>query len=79
MRRSMLVAVIVLGITQSDLLAQRYLPGMRGLQCVVGTVNGVDLQKGFHAGVAFSSYTKRADRWVFGIEYLEKRHPYKET
>ena len=59
--------------------AQRYLPGMRGLQFDAGTVNGLKPNEGFYAGMALSTYTKRADRWVFGFEYLEKRHPYKEV
>jgi hypothetical protein len=61
-----------------ELPAQRYLSGMRGLQFTAGTVNGLNPQEAFHAGVAFSQYTKGANRWVFGAEYLEKRHPYKD-
>jgi hypothetical protein len=59
-----------------DLPAQRYLPGQRGIQFTAGTVNGF---RDLHSGIAFSQYTKNANRWVFGIEYLEKRHPYKNT
>jgi hypothetical protein len=51
---------------------------MRGLQVTAGTVNSLNPEPGFHAGIAFSQYTKHADRWVFGAEYLEKRHLYKE-
>jgi hypothetical protein len=47
---------------------------MCGLQFTAGTT-----QNGFHSGIAFSSYNKHADRWVFGAEYLEKQHPYKDT
>ena len=68
---------IMLCIAVPQLAAQRYLPGMSGLQLTAGAVNGVKAQDGFHAGVALSTYTKRADRWVFGVEYLEKRHSYK--
>jgi hypothetical protein len=64
--------------------AQRYLPGQRGLQFTAGSVNGVNVDTkspdfAFHAGAAFSTYTSNGNRWVFGGEYLEKRHPYKDT
>lgn len=75
MKKACLFIIIALCIAVPDLSAQRYLPGMRGLQ----VTTGLAVKDGFHAGVAFSQYTKRADRWVFGVEYLEKRHPYKET
>jgi hypothetical protein len=78
MKKALLFIVILLCIAVPDLSAQRYLPGMRGLQLTAGTVNGLNPEDGFHTGVAFSQYTKRADRWVLGAEYLEKRHPYKE-
>jgi hypothetical protein len=74
----LLFIIIALCIAVPELSAQRYLPGMRGLQVIAGTVGGLNPEEGFHSGIAFSQYTKRADRWVFGVEYLEKRHPYKE-
>jgi hypothetical protein len=55
--------------------AQRYLPGQKGLQLTAGTVNS--FQNDFHGGVAFSVYTKNGNRWIFGGEYLEKGHSYK--
>jgi hypothetical protein len=58
--------------------AQRYLHGQHGIQITAGTVNGINFNKGFHAGAAFSSYTKNGNRWVFGGEYLEKRFEYKD-
>jgi hypothetical protein len=79
MKKLFLFIIIALCIVVPDLSAQRYLPGMRGLQVTAGTVGGLNPEEGFHSGIAFSQYTKRADRWVFGAEYLEKRHPYKET
>jgi hypothetical protein len=73
------VALCLLGQAQ----AQRYLPGQKGLQFTTGTVNGVNLNAkspdfAFHAGAAFSSYTKNSNRWLFGGEYLEKQYPYKD-
>jgi len=78
MSRFLLAFIIISGIAVPQVQAQRYLPGMRGLQVIAGAVNGLNPKKGFHAGVAYSTYTKRADRWVFGIEYIEKRHSYKD-
>jgi hypothetical protein len=69
---------MMLFFAMPELPAQRYLPGQRGLQVTAGTINGLDLQNGFHSGIAFSQYTKGAGRWASGLEYLEKRHPYKD-
>ena len=66
----------MLCFAQPEAPAQRYLPGMRGLQVTTGGVNALNCKKGFHWGVALSTYTKHADRWVFGVEYLEKKHTY---
>jgi hypothetical protein len=76
--RNLFLLFIILWFAVPELPAQRYLPGMKGWQFIVGTVNGINPTEGFHAGMALSNYTKRADRWVFGAEYLEKRYPYKE-
>jgi hypothetical protein len=77
MKKALLFIIISLCIAVPELSAQRYLPGMRGLQITAGTENGLNPEDGFHAGAAFSQYTKSAGRWVLGVEYLEKRHPYK--
>ena len=78
MKKEVLFIIIAMCIAVPDFVsAQRYLPGQRGLQVTAGTVNGLKPQDGFHAGAAFSQYTKRADRWMFGFEYLEKRHSYR--
>jgi hypothetical protein len=78
MKKFIIIFTAMLCFAVPDLPAQRYLPGQRGLQFTTGTVNGLNPQDAFHAGIAFSQYTKSADRWVFGVEYLEKRHPYKD-
>ena len=67
-----LSTAILYFVLPEDASAQRYLPGMRGLQFTTGTT-----KNGYHSGIAFSWYTKRADRWMFGAEYIEKRYPYK--
>ena len=78
MRRIFFLFFMALCFVVPELPAQRYLPGMSGLQITTGGVNALNLKKGFHLGVAFSQYTKRADRWVFGAEYLEKEHHYRD-
>ena len=62
--------------------AQRYLPGMKALQVTAGMADGVhwndNTDFAYHIGVAYSVYTKNANRWVLGGEYLEKRYNYKD-
>lgn len=61
--------------------AQRYLPGQKGVQVTGGFVDGFKLKsqdgQAFSGGIALSTYTKNGNRWVFGAEYLQKRHEYK--
>lgn len=62
--------------------AQRYLPGMKGLQVTAGMADGVhwndDTDFAYHIGAAYSVYTKNANRWVIGGEYLHKKYDYKD-
>lgn len=62
--------------------AQRYLPGMKGLQVTAGMTDGVHWNAGsdfaYHIGAAYSVYTKNANRWVIGGEYLHKKYDYKD-
>jgi len=82
MKNFLVLFIIIFCTVVPDLSAQRYLPGQKGLQVTTGTVNGFNLNSqssdfAFHAGAAFSTYTKNGNRWVFGGEYLEKQYPYK--
>jgi len=84
MKRILLLFIIISVIAVPEMPAQRTLPGQRGLQITAGTVNGLNLNTNspdfaFHAGIAFSEYVKSANKWVFGVEYLEKRYPYKDV
>jgi hypothetical protein len=84
MNKSIIIFLVALSLACFQAQAQRYLPGQHGLQFTAGTVNGVNLDAksndfAFHSGVAFSTYTKNGNRWVFGGEYLEKRFPYKDV
>ncbi len=62
--------------------AQRYLPGQKGIQVTGGTVDGFKFKnedgQAFFGNVALSTYTKNGNRWVFGAEYLQKKHEYKD-
>lgn len=74
----MLLCFALIGQAQ----AQRFLPGQKGLQLTVGAVDGFNLKEGdkqaFCLGIAHSTYTQGGNRWVFGAEYLEKKHEYRD-
>ena len=83
MKHIFLFFVVILCISVPNVPAQRMLPGQRTLEVTAGTVNGLNLNSqspdfAFHSGIAFSQYAKSADEWKFGIDYLEKRYPYKD-
>ncbi|MDR0414029.1 MAG: conjugal transfer protein TraO [Prevotellaceae bacterium] len=49
--------------------AQRYLPGMRGLEAVGGMVEG----RGYYLHGGYSQYTRGKNRWALAAEYLQRR------
>lgn len=62
--------------------AQRCLPGMQGLQVTGGMVDGIysssnKNETGYYFGAAMATYTKNANKWVFGAEFLNRYYPYK--
>ena len=79
MNKSVVLFLFTLCLTSFQAQGQRYLPKQRGMQLTAGAVNGLNPKEGFCMGFAFSQYTKRANRWVFGAEFLENRHPYKDV
>lgn len=74
--------LFALCLTSFQAHAQRYLPGMKGLQVTAGMTDGVHWNAGsdfaYHIGAAYSVYTKNANRWVIGGEYLHKKYDYKD-
>ena len=62
--------------------AQRYHPGRKGIQITTGAVDGFTLSnkdsQAFNFELALSTYTKSNDRWVWGAEFLQKKHEYKD-
>lgn len=77
MRKVLFIVVAMLALCVGQANAQRYLPKMRGIELRGGFVDGVQSPLNYYGGIALSTYTKRADRWVFGAEYLHKAYPYK--
>ena len=74
--------LLALCLTSFQAYAQRYLPGMKALQVTAGMADGVHWNAGsdfaYHFGAAYSVYTKNANRWVIGGEYLHKKYDYKD-
>lgn len=79
MRTSILITVLCLALC-GQAHAQRYLPGMKGIQLTVGVADGFKFSRqdgqAFCLGAAMATYTKSGNRWVFGAEYLQKNHRY---
>jgi len=88
MKRFLFIGILfVLCLTSFQAHAQRYLPGMKGLQVTAGMADGMhwnDMSgttttfSPYHIGAAYSVYTKNANRWVIGGEYLHKKYDYKD-
>ena len=74
--------LFALCLTSFQAHAQRYLPGMKGLQVTAGMADGVHWNNNtdfaYHIGAAYSVYAKNANRWVIGGEYLHKKYDYKD-
>ena len=68
---AMLLSVLFMGRAE----AQRCLPKMRGIELKAG-LNEAD---GYVLGAALSSYAKGGNKWVYGVEYLQTNHPYRNT
>jgi hypothetical protein len=56
------------------LTAQRYLPGMKGIQ--VG--GGVIERDGYFVHAGYSKYTKSQNRILFDMEYLQRNYKYED-
>ena len=73
------VAVVSLAPSSWQAYAQRYLPKMKGMELRGGFVNGSKSPLNYYTGIAMSGYTKKANRWVVGAEYLLKNYDYRDT
>ena len=74
-----IVTVVSLALFSGRAHAQRYLPGMKGVELRGGFANGSKSPLNHYAGFAVSGYTKRADRWGIGAEYLMKNYGYRNV
>ena len=75
----MLVAVVSLALFSGQAYAQRYLPGMMGVELRGGFAGGSKGPLNYYTGFAVSGYTKKANRWVAGAEYLLKNDGYRNV
>ena len=72
-KRSLVLAIIAIFYMLSlpkEMYAQRYLPGQKAIQITGGVTDGNWNFAGYHAGIAYSSYTRSGNRWLFGAEFL---------
>lgn len=79
---SIIICMALCFVLTEKALAQRCLPGMQGIRITGGMVDGFHSatdrnELGCHFGLSLDTYTKNCNRWVFGAEYLQKYHPYK--
>lgn len=80
MKKILFIMILCLAaISQAQ--AQRYFPGLVGIQAKAGVVDGFHITKGdkqaYSFGLSMNMYTMNAHQWVFGLEYLEKKNGYK--
>ncbi len=84
MKRLLFILTLVLCFAFSGgALAQRQLPGMRGIQVTGGMVDGFHSKDnrnelGYYFGLSMAIYAKSGNKWVFGAEFLNKYYPYNE-
>ncbi|HPE58681.1 MAG TPA: conjugal transfer protein TraO [Bacteroidales bacterium] len=82
MRTAVILIVTALCFVMSNKAhAQRALPGMQGLQITGGMVDGIwskdnSNESGYYFGAAMATYSKNANKWVFGAEYLRRNYSY---
>jgi hypothetical protein len=76
-----LIATVLCFVLSNEAHAQRALPGMQGLQITGGMVDGIwskdnNDKSGYYFGAAMATYSKNANKWVFGAEYLRRNYAY---
>jgi len=74
-----IVAVVSLALFSGRAHAQRCLPGMTGVELRGGFAEGSKSPLNYYTGFAVSGYTKSANRWVVGAEYLQKNYGYRNV
>jgi hypothetical protein len=76
-----LIATALCFVLSNKAHAQRALPGMQGLQITGGMVDGIystnnNNESGYYFGAAMATYSKNANKWIFGAEYLRRNYAY---
>lgn len=71
-----IMTFVSLALSGGQAYAQRCLPGMRGVELRGGLVGGASGD--FYLGTGLSVCNGRADRWMVGVEYLQKSYEYKD-
>ena len=82
-RLSIIVTFVLCLVFADQTYAQRCLPGMQGIQVTGGMVDGFyssdnKNELGYYFGASMATYTRNANKWVFGAEFLNRYYPYKE-
>ena len=82
--QTLLLLVAMLALTVGQAKAQRCLPGMKGVQLTADMADGFYSRgnrndAGFAFGLAFSTYTKGGNNWLFGAEIMRRNYPYRNT
>lgn len=82
MKRYLLI-IAVIALSAATASAQRYLPGQRGIEVSGGFVDGFKVKKqdgqAFYGNVSMSTYNKKANRWTFGAEYMQRGFQYRDA
>jgi hypothetical protein len=73
--RKLAVVIPLVFFVATTAYAQRYIPGMSGVNVTLGITEDL----GLWGSVDYSIYTKKKNRWVFGGEYLQKSYTYSAT
>lgn len=74
----MMVLAVVLGLFSAEqVVAQRCLPGMQGVQLVGGISDSFfehehTLEDGYFAGLSLSRYLKVCNKWTIGVGYMNR-------
>lgn len=73
---------LLLAVTAGRTVAQRCLPGMKGVQFSADMVDGFYSTKagdgtGYAFSLAFFNYVKGGNKWVYGVEYMRRNCRYR--
>lgn len=81
MKKMITLMIVALCLCFGESQAQRRLPQQKGIQLLGGWGDGYgfNLHKNpsYYISVAFSNYTKNSHKWLYGIEFSEKKHCYR--